>query len=103
MTKEELNKIVSVTTTDLGIENGNSLQIAALENLRIWLAKELEHFLNHDFNRLVNALYRMDISEQKAKSIFNGTNTSEISEKLADLIIEREYQKVITRERYKNE
>lgn len=102
MTKEELNKIASFTTTDLGIVNVNSPKIATMENLRTWLSKEIEYLLNHNFNSLVNTLYRIDISEQKAKSVFNGEDSREISENLADLIIERAYQKVITRESYKN-
>ena len=60
--------------------------IPAMENLRV-----------KNKNKLMQVLYRIDISEEKliqSKSKFPQTNLSEI---IAHLVIEREMQKVITR------
>jgi hypothetical protein len=59
------------------------------------------HLLMNNFEKLCNAMYRLDVSENKFHEALTGSDPSEISAKLADLVIERELQKVKTRELYR--
>jgi hypothetical protein len=58
--------------------------------------------LRFDFEQLVEVLYRIDVSEEKAKNAFLHTSEIEIAQELANLIIEREYQKAEMRAKFKN-
>lgn len=61
----------------------------------------ITHLLQHDFEKLCNAMYRLDVSERKFQEVLTGTDAPLIGSKLADLVIEREMQKVKTREMYR--
>lgn len=66
------------------------------EALKLWLVKQVKDMLDHDFNGLVNLLYRIDVFESKAKNCF-GRQNHEIAECLAGLIWERQLQKAMSR------
>ncbi len=68
----------------------------AYELLRQMLSKVILRLVDRDMNRLMQILYRVDVSEEKVKRAFQG-EFSEIPIQLADLIIERQLQKVFTR------
>ncbi|MBX9852381.1 MAG: hypothetical protein K2X86_11570 [Cytophagaceae bacterium] len=72
-----------------------------LNDLKEKLAHAISILLNRDMNRLLNIFYRMDLSEQKVNRIISESAPQEISSQLADLVIEREMQKAITRSKYK--
>ena len=61
---------------------------------REWLEERVFELLNHDFNKLVNILYRIDVYETKAKHCF-GKQNKEIAKCLADLIWERQWEKAV--------
>ena len=61
----------------------------------------IEHLLQNNFEKLLNAMYRLDVSEKKFHEVLTGSDVSEVGSKLADLVIEREMQKVKTREMYR--
>lgn len=71
------------------------------------LKKELANYLNHlvatDFNKLISILYRIDIAQEKAMTALAENAKKETAgETLAQLIIERQLEKVITRRKYHN-
>ncbi|WP_436515488.1 hypothetical protein [Ekhidna sp. To15] len=70
------------------------------DRLEEWLTKQVNYLLDHDLNRLLNALYRIDIPEDRTKELLQGSKQGEIARNLALAIIEREKQKVITRQKY---
>jgi len=72
----------------------------AFDRLEDYLTKQVNYFLDHDLNRLLNALYRIDISEEKVKQLLHQSNQGMIATNLSRAIIEREKQKVITRLKY---
>lgn len=74
-------------------------QYSDLEKLQNWLAEEVSLMIDQDFHRLLNILYRIDVSETKVKSAFAGENPSY---DIAGLIIHRELMKVETRKKYRN-
>ena len=69
-----------------------------LEKLENWLTGEITLLMDQDFERLMNVLYRIDVSEHKTKLAFAASNPAN---ELAKLIIKREMQKVASREKYK--
>lgn len=75
---------------------GNEEQVMEKELFMTWLREKVQDLLDHDFNRLVNLLYRIDVYESKAKECF-GKSNKEIAVCLAELIWERQLQKAKTR------
>lgn len=68
--------------------------------LEDFLTKQVNYLLDHDLNRLLNALYRIDIPEETTKELLQSSQQGEIARNLARAIIEREKQKVLIRQRY---
>lgn len=68
--------------------------------LRDRLATHNNHLLLHQFEQLVQLLYRIDVSEQKLKKILQhnpGTNAGEL---IADLLIQRQLEKLASRQSF---
>lgn len=72
-------------------------QYAALKRL---LSKRIMEMIDHEFDRFVNLLYRIDISEAKVKQALAEQPFSKGVEKVAEMIIERQLQKVSTRKQF---
>ena len=66
------------------------------EGLKHLLASKVNGLINNDFTQLVHLLYKVDVNEAKLKRLLkeNDTNAGEI---IADLIIERQLQKIKSR------
>ncbi|MFN4082489.1 MAG: hypothetical protein ACK4K9_02555 [Bacteroidia bacterium] len=71
---------------------------AALKNE---LTNVLIYLLLNNMERLWAILYRIDVNEQKVKGLFDLQNPKDIAPALADLIIERQKQKIESRKNYK--
>ena len=74
---------------------------ASQEKLRASLVNYIDDLINNNFEKLLNLLYRVDISETKLKQLLNTSTTTPASEIIADLIIERQLQKIKSREQYR--
>jgi len=72
-----------------------------LNQLKIFLTAKLRDLLDNNYNLLVNTLYRIDVNEEKLNELFGSKNRAYIPEALADLIIERQLQKIHFRKKYK--
>lgn len=103
--KEQVVEIVKFVEKDFLISDNNSLipstDLASLEDFRKYLTEKLKFLLDEKFDTLVNILYRIDISEKKLSQLFSGNNRNSIPSVLADLIIERQLQKIKLRKLYK--
>ena len=93
-----LQLVQQMILKDLNVDSDVSIKIDKLEKLKVWLANEIRILLDRDFQRLLHILYRIDISEENTKKAFADTDPVK---SLVELIIERELQKVATREKYK--
>ena len=70
-------------------------------DLENYLAVFINELIDKDFNKLVNLLYRIDISEQKLKiALQNEDKTISSSKTIAKLIIERQLQKLEFRKKF---
>jgi hypothetical protein len=65
------------------------------------LAMEIDHLIQADFHRLIAFLYRLDISERKLKQTLEENTDKDAGELIATLIVERQLQKMQTRQSFK--
>ena len=65
------------------------------------LAERINDFINNDFQRLVSILYRMDVSETKLKQLLTHNPGTDAGMIIADLMIERQAEKIKSREQYR--
>jgi hypothetical protein len=107
---EEKNRVVEVTETisrdfdKAGISSVITPEgIDNLAQLKERLTRKITVLIDTDYEKLLNILYRIDINENKLNKLFGSKNREYIPEKLADLIIERQLQKINFRNRYRNE
>lgn len=72
-----------------------------LNTLHKKLSILVAYLMEKDMHRLLNAMYRLDVSEIKFHEAMQSMSREEAALRIADLIIEREMQKVKTRLHYK--
>ena len=99
MTNEESNllqhQIILATGGKLTIQNSAAL-------FRESLATYIHELINHDFEKLIHILYRLDVSEKKLKSTL-ASSSSNAGMLIAEMIIERQVQKIKTREQFRQQ
>ena len=101
---EENEQLASLINKDLGDINGSliiSSEIPDRSIIREQLAFVIAKLLEANFERLCQAMYRLDVSEKKFHEVLHAKPAEEIPYSLADLVIERELQKVKTRMMYR--
>lgn len=103
--KEELHE-VSENLANVFNRYGLNLPLSPedvenLNQLKSFLSEKLKDMLDNNFDLLVNTLYRIDVNEEKLNELFGSKNRTYIPEALADLIIERQIQKIHFRKKYK--
>ena len=104
--KSEVTAVTKVIAKDFQVGDDTSLIPAAdvlnFEELKKYLTEKIAFLLENKYDTLVNILYKIDVNEVKLAELFSGKNTESIPEKLAELIIERQIQKVRFRQLYKS-
>ena len=81
-----------------GWELADFLTIQELEAL---MAEIVNGWIRSDFTRLVQFLYRIDISESRLRQLLEENTEEDTGQLLARLILERLWQKIETRRQYK--
>ncbi|MBI5092250.1 MAG: hypothetical protein HZB26_07355 [Candidatus Hydrogenedentes bacterium] len=67
------------------------------------LKQRVLYLIQHDFNRLMTAMYILDVAEERFKAAMATPGGLDNAAKaVAEVILEREMQKVITRQKYRN-
>jgi hypothetical protein len=72
-----------------------------IEEFKLYLTDKISGMMENKFEKLINTLYLIDISEDKLNQVFKSGNKEVISSRLAELIIERQLLKHSLRERYR--
>lgn len=105
LNKEEIYSIQKFVSKDFVKSDYSSLipsnDYEKLEEFRKYLTEKMKEMLDKNYNLLINTLYRIDISEKKLSQLFAAKNKESIPEKLANLIIERQIEKINFRKRYR--
>jgi hypothetical protein len=70
------------------------------DELRNNLAEHISHLINHDFEKLIYYLYRVDVDEHKMRRLLNQREGENAAGLIADLIIERQIQKIESRRKH---
>jgi len=90
-----IQKNIKLPSTEI-----NNRENIDMEVLRSYLIKVISELLDKDFNRLIQAMYRIDIPENEFKSALSIINQEKIAEEIANLVIKREMEKVESRKKY---
>lgn len=91
-------------STDLVSGINQSLEIslpvsASLKELKQKLSIYINDLINHDFQKLVSLLYRIDVNENKMRNLLEQKEGENAGGLIADLIIERQLQKIESRKK----
>lgn len=99
--KELYTELVAKLSKDFSLE-GSSLPVAAdLTVIKEFLINRIKELMSRDFERFLNSLYRIDVSESKVQDILHAKDKTTIPDKLADLVIERQLLRLKTQLMYK--
>ena len=79
----------------------DSAEAFSLEELTERLVNYINWLIQNDFQKLVNLLYKVDIQENKLRSVLRSNPGENAAELIAQLMIERQMQKIKTRQDYK--
>jgi hypothetical protein len=89
--------LVSAINDSLGIELKKEVSSDQLADI---LAEHINDLIDRNFNKLVNLLYRIDVNESKLREMLN-ENSNDAGRVIAGLIIERQLQKIRSRESFR--
>ena len=88
--------------TNLISDINQSLEISlsdsiSMDELKQKLSLHINHLINHDFEKLVSLLYRIDVNENKLRGILDNKEGENAPVLITELIIERQLQKIKSR------
>lgn len=90
---QQINKELAVTLPEK----------ITLNEIQEKLSVHINHLIQNNFEQLVSLLYRIDVSESKIKSLLQNNAGENAGGIIASLIIERQLQKIKSREQFKSE
>ena len=70
------------------------------DEIHTQLSEYINDLIKNDFDKLIAYLYRIDVNEQKLKTLLQRNPEEDAGNIIADLIIERQRQKIKTREQF---
>ncbi|MCO4756226.1 MAG: hypothetical protein KC478_17215 [Bacteriovoracaceae bacterium] len=104
--KQELERNLQTNFNfDLSVDQkGLDSESAYLEYIQKQLAMRVKFFIQTDMDKLLQALYRIDVNDRETDQAFSLGEINAVSEKIAQLILKRQLQKLdYSKEFYKNE
>ena len=99
--KELYTALIAKLSKDFSLEGSSLPVIANLALIKEFLVKRINELMSRDYERFLNSLYRIDVSESKVQEILHSKDKTTVTEKLADLIIERQMLRLKTQFLYK--
>ena len=91
------NEIINLIKKELSIDLPENI---VLNELAIILSAYINELVQTDFQKLVFILYRIDVNETKLKKILKQNPGEDSGRIIADLIIERQLQKIKSRQQF---
>ena len=79
------------------------IKIASFFQLQKVLSEQINFLITNNFSSLIAVLYRLDISEKKLRMLLANNADKNAGDIIADLIIERQLQKIELRKTFKVE
>jgi uncharacterized protein YtpQ (UPF0354 family) len=93
----ETASLITSINGEMGINLPEKL---SLDELRLRLQEAVNEMINTNFQQLVNMLYRIDVNERKLKYLLQENVGADAAVIIADLIIERQREKITARQQY---
>ncbi len=93
---EKLYNDFSIDKSNLPVKKDYSEELRIIKE---FLSRRIRELMANNEERFFNTLYRIDVNESKVSQILNTSKT--VSDDLADLIIERQLQRLKTQMLYK--
>jgi hypothetical protein len=90
---EDLNRSYSLELRD----------VVAISELEALLAEKVNAMIQTDFGALVQLLYRIDVNEARLRGLLQENTGEDAGLVIARLILERQWQKIETRRKYRQE
>lgn len=75
----------------------------SMEEIKEKLSQHIDYLIDHDFEKLLRMLYTVDVSESKLKYLLKEYASQDAGNIIAGLIIERQLQKIETRQNTKQD
>lgn len=98
MNKEvQPSEIYSIISLNFELEEKKEI---TLEEIHHILTLRIRELLDKNVERLVSILYRIDVGQKKTDEIFSNPSKDDIAFLLAEAVIERQLQKVLSRKKY---
>lgn len=69
---------------------------------RQWLIDRINEWLQTDFEKLIAALYRLDVNEDKLRSLLRRHTGQDAAVIITDLVLERQLQKMKSRQQFRS-
>lgn len=95
-----MNEEKNISIPDKIIAATNSIRQQPTNEFRRQLITYINELIDKDFNALVQLLYRIDINETRLKKLLNRNKDVDTSPLIADLIINRQLEKVATKKQF---
>ena len=93
----ENTELIRLLNKDFVMDIAEKLSFTAIHSQ---LAAYINELIKNDFDKLISYLYRIDVNEQKLKSLLQQNPQEDAGNLIATLIIERQEQKIKTREQF---
>ncbi len=97
--KEPNSEIISQLSQSLEIQLPVKISLAELKMI---LSGHINYLITNDFNKLLSVLYKVDVSEKLLKMSLQ-EHPQDAAIVIAEMIIERQLQKIRTREQFKTD
>ncbi len=96
------SEVYSIISANFELEGRQEISLDEIQQI---LTARIRELLDKNVERLVSILYRIDVGQKKTDDIFNNPSPSkdDIAALLAEAVIERQLQKVLSRKKYSSD
>ena len=94
----ENTELIQLVNAEMAIDLPEQI---SFNEIREELSKYINNLIVNDFQKLVSLLYRIDISEARLKQLLLEENHEDAGKVIADMIIQRQLEKIKTRQQFK--
>jgi hypothetical protein len=90
-------ELIKLLNNELSIDIGEKISYS---ELHAQLSAYINNLIKNNFDKLIAYLYRIDVNERKLKSLLQQNPDEDAGNIIAALIIERQQQKIKTRQQF---